>query len=272
MEIEILRTYKEKATYGQAKAVADSYCSRDQSKKAITSKKFYNTWRAIRYTLKGKKVGHQESWSEFINFYNDMHPSYIEGHLIARRDKTLPFTRDNCFWIERSLHRLTRPLIKLTFNEEELSLKEWSVKLGISLLGLQQRYHMGKGYSVEEILFGKKREKRKILPENEIRVRASKLVATYKVKDNKRGYDNDLDKPWFIENILLKPCKYCGGYDRIGADRTNNSIGHIKNNIVPCCHSCNVMRGDRFTPEEMVLIGAVVNKIYKQRNDTNRGC
>lgn len=90
----------------------------------------------------------------------------------------------------------------------------------------------------------------------------------YKMADDKRGLENNLDIDWFKKNILWKPCVYCGDWDYIGCDRIDNSKGHLKDNCVPCCCTCNLTRGDRFTYEEMKEIGQVIRKIKKSRTNS----
>lgn len=41
--------------------------------------RIYNTWRSIRFTKKGKKIGHSEEWNDFITFFNDVKDSYSKG-------------------------------------------------------------------------------------------------------------------------------------------------------------------------------------------------
>lgn len=63
-------------------------------------------------------------------------------------------------------------------------------------------------------------------------------------------------------NIVALPCTYCGdSQDRIGVDRVDNSIGHIKTNLVPSCYSCNSVRMANWTHEEMKTIGSAIAKI-----------
>lgn len=50
-------------------------------------------------------------------------------------------------------------------------------------------------------------------------------------------------------------CNYCDGFfSRVttggGLDRLDNSKGYEPDNVVPCCTTCNVVRGDKLTPEE----------------------
>jgi hypothetical protein len=59
------------------------------------------------------------------------------------------------------------------------------------------------------------------------------------------------------------PCVYCGSLIRgigSGLDRINNSKGYIIDNVNPCCGTCNDIRGDNLTVEEMkVAMRAVLD-------------
>lgn len=72
--------------------------------------------------------------------------------------------------------------------------------------------------------------------------RASILVSHYKVMDKKhnRG-EGDLTAKWVEENILSKPCVYCGktGWKIIGCNRINNDLPHTMDNVEPCCKEHN---------------------------------
>jgi hypothetical protein len=64
-------------------------------------------------------------------------------------------------------------------------------------------------------------------------------------EDKKRCRENDLDRD-FVKNLLKNGCVYCGAIgaeSRVGLDRINNSIGHLKSNVVPACMNCNLTRG-----------------------------
>lgn len=73
-----------------------------------------------------------------------------------------------------------------------------------------------------------------------------------RAKTNKIGFI--LTKEEFI-SVVKNPCYYCGcilkgisgGLDRID---NNKSIGYKIGNILPCCASCNRIRGDNLTVEE----------------------
>ena len=79
----------------------------------------------------------------------------------------------------------------------------------------------------------------------------------YKHGAAKRGHNFDLTYEQFSE-LIRSPCHYCGGlptkevrtrrhaskYIAVnGIDRRNNSIGYTPDNCVPCCSSCNFLKG-----------------------------
>lgn len=72
------------------------------------------------------------------------------------------------------------------------------------------------------------------------------------------------------EEILVfieQPCVYCGTTTvNRGLDRIDNSKPHVKGNVQTACKDCNIMRGDRFTVEEMMLIGRTVAEIRAARD------
>ena len=77
------------------------------------------------------------------------------------------------------------------------------------------------------------------------------------------------DKDTVFENILTKPCVYCGDTYRVGCDRIDNSKGHTKDNVVPCCIECNTARNNYFTYEEMKRLGRTIAEIKKERRTKN---
>jgi hypothetical protein len=69
-----------------------------------------------------------------------------------------------------------------------------------------------------------------------------------------------------ILRMILQPCVYCGTTTaNRGLDRINNSLPHIKGNVQTACTECNVIRGDRFTVEEMKRLGETVAAIRAAR-------
>jgi hypothetical protein len=71
------------------------------------------------------------------------------------------------------------------------------------------------------------------------------------------------------EPLVVLPCAYCECENNvqagIGLDRLDNSRGYDIDNVVSCCIECNIARGDRFTPEEMKLIGAAIAEVKRLR-------
>jgi hypothetical protein len=227
----------------------------------LSGTSFYNTWRSIVFTDKGKRIGYERKWSKFLGFKEDMYSTYKDGLRISRNDKSKNFSKDNCSWIRPDSMQEWR-LLKLEYNGEVRTIKEWCLQYGLNYNGVRQRHFKGKNYTPYEILFGKKiKAKRKLLdrkelPKLSLRIKASKMISAYRNRDKKKNRPLcNASIEWFIENILERNCVYCGSEKYVGGDRINNALSHIMENLVPACYRCNTMRGDKFTFEEMIKIG-----------------
>lgn len=102
--------------------------------------------------------------------------------------------------------------------------------------------------------------------------RAKSLIYDYKWHDvNTHGFNDevDLDAQWIIDNIFNEGCIYCGETDwhKLGCDRIDNTKGHTKDNVVPCCSRCNKLRSNKFTVDEMKEIGAVIKRIENRHKE-----
>lgn len=96
--------------------------------------------------------------------------------------------------------------------------------------------------------------------------RAAILASVYRKIDKSKGLDCDIDSDYLIRHIVTMPCIYCGtDEDEIGCDRIDNSKGHNKSNVVPCCAVCNAARMDNFSHEEMRVIGEAVARVRAAR-------
>lgn len=237
--------------------------------------KIYGVWRGIRFTKKGKKAGCSEEWHSFKTFYNDVSPTYKVGLLFRRLDTTKPYSKDNFMWVtQEEVNLLQSNLVWLEYEGETLPLKDLAIKYNVNLNGLKIRYfkrHLY-NYTIEEIIFGRKKNRGSKTPINAptSRSKASKMIASYKHKDNKNNVPPcDMDIDWFIENISTKPCVYCGDTNRVGCDRIDNSKGHTKDNVVPCCFECNCARNNNFSYEEMLIIGKTIKKVKELRKSNN---
>jgi hypothetical protein len=96
------------------------------------------------------------------------------------------------------------------------------------------------------------------------------MISAYKFKDKKNGLNIcDIDIDWMLENIMNKPCIYCGDIHNVGCDRVDNSKGHTKDNVVPACYECNCARNNNFSYEEMLELGKAIKIIKEKRNNSN---
>ena len=73
--------------------------------------------------------------------------------------------------------------------------------------------------------------------------------AIYKNGAKVRGLVFDITLDEFTK-LVKQSCYYCGG-NGYGIDRLDSSIGYTKNNIVPCCSMCNMMK-QSYTKENFV--------------------
>jgi len=76
-------------------------------------------------------------------------------------------------------------------------------------------------------------------------------------------------KEWNLERegyygLICRPCEYCGGSlpkYAIGLDRVNTKLGYLSGNVVPCCTTCNRVKQDYFSYDEMKQLGQFINKL-----------
>ena len=78
------------------------------------------------------------------------------------------------------------------------------------------------------------------------RDKGKQVLFNCRTADKKAGRDCDLDQE-FVLSLLDKGCFYCGATKEqilMGLDRMDNTVGHLKLNVVPCCYRCNMIRKD----------------------------
>lgn len=71
----------------------------------------------------------------------------------------------------------------------------------------------------------------------------------YQKRAEKKKISFDFTKEEF-HDLIFQTCFYCGKYstggrykdDYCGIDRLDSNKGYTKDNCVPCCHTCNVMK------------------------------
>jgi hypothetical protein len=104
------------------------------------------------------------------------------------------------------------------------------------------------------------------------------LLGAYKKGAKKRGLEFSLSKEMFRE-ITKQNCFYCGkepsqimsnkcnngDYIYNGIDRIDSNLGYVDNNVVPCCYTCNFMKGSMKYAD---FYNAII-QIYNNLGDKN---
>lgn len=106
-----------------------------------------------------------------------------------------------------------------------------------------------------------------------------KLYANYRYKCIKRNRDFTLTLKEFTE-IIMRRCFYCDdapnnisqGVLYNGIDRIDSSLGYIKNNIVTCCNTCNRIKSDIFTFEDMLTLSNALKNVMKRIKNARSNC
>lgn len=111
------------------------------------------------------------------------------------------------------------------------------------------------------------KERREFVNRNPL-TRAYSMLYLYRRQDSEKGLTCNISVEFLRDEIMSKPCTYCGSTEKVGADRIDNTVGHLTYNCVPACQTCNLTRADRFTFREMCrVIGPAIRKIKDQRGE-----
>jgi hypothetical protein len=90
-------------------------------------------------------------------------------------------------------------------------------------------------------------------------MRATAIFVDSRRSDRKHGRIFDLEKN-HIADAIARGCSYCGNHNlMMTLDRKDNSIGHTRENVVPACCRCNLVRGEM--PYEAWLLVAPSMKL-----------
>ncbi len=93
-------------------------------------------------------------------------------------------------------------------------------------------------------------------------------IRKYVLLDKQKGLSTTITETWYTEYILNKPCSYCGlTHDSMVADRIDNSLGHTPGNCIPACPLCNMTRSNKFSVNEMKLLGPSIREIIEARRE-----
>jgi hypothetical protein len=88
----------------------------------------------------------------------------------------------------------------------------------------------------------------------------------------RRGYTATLSIEEYA-TFRAQPCDYCKGPlppTSAGLDRLDNTKGYDPGNVVPCCNTCNRMRGTWLTPDEMHVAIEAIQKYRTALNEPKR--
>lgn len=90
----------------------------------------------------------------------------------------------------------------------------------------------------------KRKEYRKLYPNRKYPPSLNGRFSKYKRSAIERNYSFELTLEQFDSLLKEKVCYYCGDTEnQIGLDRVINSEGYLIDNVVPCCWSCNKLKG-----------------------------
>lgn len=246
-----------------------------KSKAALIDKSkgsLYNVWRAKVFTEKGKKIGYPDKWKKFSGFCDDVKEGWQQGSILIRLDQSKPFSKENSKWGVKGDECFNKN-IKIEYNGEIKFIFEWCKEFNLNYNGVIQRYHKSKrDLTSEQILFGTIKRERKLMKDyrslsgQNINNKLSKMLSSYRNSDIRKGLEFNMTRDDLFK-IVKEPCTYCGAIENIGADRIDNSKGHIVDNVIPCCYVCNVVRSNLFSVEEMKILGKTIKLIKELRNE-----
>lgn len=71
------------------------------------------------------------------------------------------------------------------------------------------------------------------------------------------------------EQLLNTPCHYDGvsllGESGVGLDRIDNNKGYTLENVLPCCGTCNKIRGATLTVHEMIEVAKLLKRLRSEK-------
>ena len=262
-------TKKRDVTLTKSEALKESWKNRkDFLNEEVGRGTLHNVWRSKVFTKKGKKIGFPNEWSTFKGFKEMVGVGHEKGKILIRLDQSKPYGLNNFFWCDKGQESYLS-CRQLEYNGQVKYLFEWSKEFDLNYQGVRIRYY--RYNSPEEILFGKRAGAKKVvrslkdLEDRKFEHAITAKLNAYRIRDYKRRLEFNISRDFLIDAIRNKTCHYCDTPQKIGLDRIDNNKGHTEDNEVPCCHRCNIARGNNFSVEEFLEIGKTIKKIDNDR-------
>lgn len=261
-------TKKRDESLSKSEALVVSWKARADYKGYDKSKgSSYWSWRGITNTVKGKDIGFPDEWKNYSAFLLDVRGEWKAGKIVCRVDTKNPHSKTNSYWTEKGAENLAR-LVSLEYDGLTKTLIEWCAELKLNYQGVRQRYFKGNNYTPKEVLFGKEKKSRS-KRDRDTSHRINAMLGAYRLRDKNKGLFNDLTLDFFKSEIE-KGCVYCEDKESVGLDRVDNSQGHHKGNVVPCCYVCNCARNNNFSFDEMKVIGLSIKEVKRTRDENKQ--
>jgi len=104
---------------------------------------------------------------------------------------------------------------------------------------------------------------------NKLTGNVKRKLADYKYMDkrDKRSTICDYMYDELLYVLSTNRCHYCGSTKHLTLDRIDNTKGHTKDNTIVACLSCNTIRGNDYTVEEMEAVKPLLDQMINIRNE-----
>lgn len=119
----------------------------------------YSIWNAMKYRCGnpnsdafhrygGRGINVCEAWiHSFENFLSDMGPRPSKNHTVERRDNSVGYSKENCYWATyREQNSNTRKNVTVDDNGETVTVAEWARRHGISPQTVYGRLRRGQPF------------------------------------------------------------------------------------------------------------------------------